>query len=91
MNYSEEQLRQIQAYGSIFLKISDIAVAIDVPIDVLREDIRDCSHPASMAYRRGKLITKIKINSQETKLAQIGSPLALDTCRRNLLDMEDDE
>lgn len=45
----------------------------------------------SKAYRRDKAASKVKLHSQEMMLAQVGSPLALENARANLLDMEDDE
>jgi hypothetical protein len=45
----------------------------------------------SLAYRRGKAASKVKLLSQEMMLAQVGSPLAIENVHRNLLDMEDDE
>ncbi len=47
--------------------------------------------PAYKAYHRGKVLSKVQLRTQEMKLARIGSPLALDNTRKNLLDMEDDE
>lgn len=91
MNYSDQQLQTIESLASVFLPIPDIAQVIEVPAHELREDIRDTTHPASISYRRGKLATKINIYRQETKLASIGSPLAIDNTRRHLADMEDDE
>lgn len=81
----------IQKYASVYLPISDIALLIEVKPDELRDDIRDFSSKASIAYRKGKLSTKVALFSQEVKLASIGSPLALENARRNLTDMEDDE
>lgn len=91
MEYEKEILSQIEKFASIYLKISDIAVILDVPADVLRSDIADRSTEVSKAYRRGKAGSKVKLHSQEMMLAQVGSPLALENARRNLLDMEDDE
>ncbi len=91
MNYSETELRKIEEYASIYMKISDIAVLVDVPADELRSDIADRSTDVSRAYRRGKAGSKVKLHSQEMMLAQVGSPLALENARVNLLDMEDDE
>ena len=51
---------------------------IDIPADVLREDIADRSSEVSKAYRRGKAASKVKLNSQEMMLAQVGSPLAIE-------------
>lgn len=91
MIYSEEILKKIEDYASIYLKISDIAVILDIPADILRSDIAVRSSAVSKAYRRGKAMSKINIHRQEMALAQVGSPLALENAHRNLLDMEDDE
>ena len=41
MTYSEEELQQIEQYASIYLKISDMAVILGIPAEVLRSDIAD--------------------------------------------------
>ena len=43
MTYSDNDLQQIEKFASIYLKISDMAVILDIPADVLREDIADRS------------------------------------------------
>ena len=91
MNYSPNELQQIEKFASIYLKISDMAVILDIPADVLREDIADRTREVSKAYRRGNAGSKVKLHSQEMMLAQVGSPLAIENAHRNLLDMEDDE
>ena len=91
MEYEKEILSQIEKFASIYLKISDMAVILDIPADVLREDIADRSTDVSKAYRRGKAASKVKLHSQEMMLAQVGSPLAIENALRNLLDMDDDE
>ena len=91
MEYEKEILTQIEKFASIYLKISDIAVILDIPAEVLRSDIADRGTDVSKAYRRGKAASKVKLHSQEMMLAQVGSPLALENARANLLDMEDDE
>ena len=48
-------------------------------------------NPAFTAYRHGKALSKVQLHQQEMTLAKVGSPLALQTARENLLDMEDDE
>lgn len=77
MTYSAEELTQIEKYASIYLKISDIAVILDIPADVLRADIADRGTDVRKAYRRGKAASKVKFHSQEMMLAQVGSPLAI--------------
>ena len=91
MTYSDSELQQIEKLASIYLKISDMAVILDIPADVLREDIADRSTDVSKVYRHGKAASKVKLHSQEMMLAQVGSPLAIENAHRNLLDMEDDE
>ena len=91
MVYSEEVLTQIEQYASIYLKISDMAVILGVPPEDLRRDIADRSTPVSQRYHHGKAASRVKLLHQEMQLAYVGSPLALENTRNNLLDMEDDE
>ena len=91
MNYTDEELSQIEQYASIYLKISDIAVILGVPAEQLRSDIADHNTEVSLRYRRGKAASKVKLLHQEMMLAQVGSPLAIENTHKNLLDMEDDE
>lgn len=91
MNYSVEQLQQIEKFASIYLKISDMAVILGIPAEILREDIANKNSEVSQHYRRGKAASRVKLLHQEMMLAQVGSPLAIENVHRNLLDMEDDE
>ena len=91
IEYTPEQLNQVEQYASIYLKISDMAVILDVPAEQLRSDIADRSTEVSKRYHRGKAASKVKLLHQEMQLAYVGSPLALENAQRNLMDMEDDE
>lgn len=91
LDLTEEVLTQIEQYASIYLKISDMAVILDIPAEQLRSAIADRTTEISKRYHRGKATSKIKLLHQEMQLAYIGSPLALDNTSRNLMDMEDDE
>ena len=91
MNYTEEQLDQIEKFASIYLKISDMAVILDIPPETLRWDISQKDSEVSRHYYRGKAASKVKLLHQEMLLAQVGSPLAIENTHKNLLDMEDDE
>lgn len=91
LDLTEEVLTQIEQYASIYLKISDMAVILDIPAEQLRSAIADRTTEVSKRYHRGKATSKIKLLHQEMQLAYIGSPLALDNTSRNLMDMEDDE
>lgn len=91
MTYSEEELKQIEDLASAFVRISDIAIVLDIPAEVLREDIADRSSQAYRYYRRGKILSKITLQRQEMEFARTGSPLAVENTTRALAQMEDDE
>lgn len=91
MVYTEEQLKQVEQFASIYLKISDMAVILGLSPTLLREDIADRNSEVSKRYHRGKAASRVKLLHQEMQLAYVGSPLALENTRNNLLDMEDDE
>lgn len=91
MIYSDSVLADVERFASLYMKVSDIAVMLDIPADVLRDDIRDRSTDVSKAYRRGKAASKVRVHEQVMTLSFVGSPLALDNAHKNLLDMEDDE
>ena len=91
LELTEEVLTQIEQYASIYLKISDMAVILDIPAEQLRSAIADRTTEVSKRYHRGKATSKIKLLHQEMQLAYIGSPLALENTSKNLMDMEDDE
>lgn len=91
MKFTQEQLEQINKWASIYLPISDMALMLDVPAEMLRDEIRNKHTEVSLAYYRGKAASRVKLHQQEMLLAQVGSPLAIEKAHRNLLDMEDDE
>lgn len=82
---------QIEQYVSVYLKISDMAVLLGISATQLREDIADKSTEVSRRYHRDKAASRVKLLHQEMQLAYVGSPLALENTRSNLLNMEDDE
>ena len=77
MTYTEEQLTQIENFASIYLKISDMAVILGIPAEILREDIADQSSDVSQHYRRGKAASKVKLLHQELMLAQVAMAMLL--------------
>ena len=60
MTYSETELQQVEQFASIYLKISDMAVILGVPVEQLRSDIADHNTEVSLRYRRGKAASKVK-------------------------------
>lgn len=91
LTFDQTQLESVEKYASIYLPITDIALLMDVPADMLRDEIRNKSTEVSHAYYKGKAASRVKLHHQEMLLAQVGSPVAIENAHRNLLDMEDDE
>jgi len=88
---TQEQLEQVEKLSSIYMKITDIALVIEVDPHELRAAISNESSEVSRRYRRGKATSKAELLAQEMQLAKMGSPLSLEKIKDNLLDMEDDE
>lgn len=91
MDYQPDQLDYVEQLASIYMTITDIALIIEVDPSVLRADIADELTEVSRRYRKGKALSKVELHKQEMQLAKVGSPLALENARNNLLEMEDDE
>lgn len=91
MDFSTEQIKQIEELAAILTPISDMAVLLDVDVDELRNEIRYRKSPASRAYYRAKAETSKRLRQQELELANVGSPLAVQQVRGYLLDMNSDE
>ena len=91
MTLSKEDLENIEKWASIYLPISDMAILMSIPAELLRDEIRNRNTDASIAYHKGKAASRVKLHHQEMLLAQVGSPVAIENAHRNLLDMEDDE
>lgn len=91
MKYSAEQLKTIEQMAALYLRPSEIAIAIDVPEEEFKSDIAMAESEVRRAYLRGKLTQKMEIRKQMAMLARVGSPAALEMSERALLDMEDDE
>ena len=91
MDYSDEQLKTVEDCASVYMTIKDIALIIEVDDTVLRADVANEQSEVSRRYRRGKAISKLELHKQEMALAKVGSPMALENAKNNLMELEDDE
>lgn len=91
MTFSQDQIEKIEQLAAIFLPISDIATLIGVEPFCLKAEIRDYDSPVRAAYLKAKATAKAKMLAQEMRLAQLGSPLGLESTRDALMKMELDE
>ena len=54
MDFSKVHLEAVEKFASIYLPISDMAILLDIPADILRDEIRNKSSEVRRAYHRGK-------------------------------------
>ena len=81
----------IERLAGYFVTITEIATVLGLNPTELRDRIADPDTAESLAYRRGKAKAKIELKAKEMELAAVGSPLAMQSVRENLLIMEADE
>ena len=61
IEFTEAQLEQVEKLSSIYMKISDIALIIEVEPEQLRAEISNESTEVSRRYRRGKATSKAEL------------------------------
>lgn len=91
MELTSQQIDCIKELASMLTPVSDIAVLMDIDERRFREILSDKSHPASLAYRKGKAERALQIRQNELELAEAGSPLAVQLIGSYLRDMDSDE
>ncbi|MCF2551122.1 hypothetical protein [Bacteroides caecigallinarum] len=91
MVLTSTQIDRIKELASMLTPVSDIAVLMDIDERRFREILSDKSHPASLAYRKGKAERALQIRQNELELAEAGSPLAVQLIGSYLRDMDSDE
>ena len=82
---------EIERLAGIFVPLTDIATVLGIDEGEMRDAVGRRDHPWSVAYRRGKARAKITIRAKEMEFATMGSPVAIQNVRDNLIDMEADE
>ena len=73
---SNDKLKLIEEYASLFLTVDQIAILLDVSAEELRREIRIGTSPEAKAYRRGQLETTVELRRQTKMFAEKGSPQA---------------
>lgn len=91
MELTSQQINRIKELASMLTPVSDIAVLMDIDERIFRDILSDKSHPASLAYRKGKAERALQIRQNELELAEAGSPLAVQLIGSYLRDMDSDE
>ena len=73
MEFTSAQIDRIKELATMLTPVSDIAVLMDVDERRLRGIISDKSHPASIAYRKGRAERALQIRQNELELAEAGN------------------
>lgn len=76
MQLTEEQLKTIEEYASVFMTPAEIAVVIGIPTDDMISILSDKTHPASVAYAKAKAVRKYEIRKKVLQMAGFGSQSA---------------
>jgi hypothetical protein len=83
MNFSEEQLEEVESMASLFMTIQDIMICLELPLteeeefsDILRSGYM---HPLYKAYHKGRLGAEIELRQSIKMAALNGSNPAQNT------------
>ena len=77
MNFSEEQLEEIESMASLFMPVKDIMICLELP-PFMRDDFieileTDYLHPVYKAYHTGRLNAEIELRTSIKMAAVNGS------------------
>ena len=89
--FDQQMLDRIAELAGDLTPISEMAALLDINEDMLRLAINDKSSPVRRVYLKAKAETAHKLRKQETELAEVGSPLAVQLTSVYLRDMKTDE
>ncbi len=76
MTLTDEQLASIEELAGLFLTADEIAILLDIDIDLFIKLINDKKSLAFKHYFRGKTESKKNIRANIVKMAKHGSPQA---------------
>ena len=93
MNYSipPQIIERIEQLATELTPLAEIAVLVDIDLDILRQEFSRKDSPARLAYFRGKATTANALRKIELEFAKIGSPVAVQQTGEYLRDMTLDE
>ena len=77
MNLTDQQLEQLEQLAGLFFSIREIMIALELPLH-MQQDFEDIlnlenSHPASLAYHKGRLTSEIQLRESIKQAALNGS------------------
>jgi len=77
MNFTQEQLKELEVLAGLFFSIPEVLTALGIPLHLegeFSETVRfDHSHPAFAAYQRGRLTAETQLRQAIWQAALNGS------------------
>ena len=89
--YSQQLIDKIAELASELTPPKEIAVILDIDVDLFKAQLADKHSPAHRAYFRAKAETARMLRRQELEFARVGSPLAVQMTGTFIHDMTADE
>jgi hypothetical protein len=77
MNLTEDQLKQLEILAGLFFSLQDMMLALDIPL-YAEQDFKQMvkyekTHPAFLAYQKGRLTAEIELRQSIKQAALNGS------------------
>ncbi len=91
MTFTQTQIGQIEKYAALLMKISDIAVLIDVDPNELRDELNNRQNEVSRIYHKAKLQVITRLRAQEIEQAELGSNTAIELVNKYIQEQQLDE
>ena len=88
MEFTEEQLKQVEELAEQLTPVSEIAIHINIPLPFLEGEMDLCKSPFYIAYMRGKSRTAKQLRERILECAMAGSPTSIIEALHQLDNME---
>lgn len=88
MNFTDEQLAEIELMGSCFFTYKDIAVLLEVDPKELKEILEDQNSEVYKSYEKGRLKSELEVRKSVVDLAKRGSSQAQEMVLKYITDIK---
>lgn len=89
--FTQETIQKIAELAAELTPPTEIAVLLDIDIDLFKAELANKHSAAHVAYYKAKARTAHILRKQELEFARVGSPLAIQMTGSFLHDMTADE
>jgi hypothetical protein len=88
MEWTSEQLNDLEDMGKLYLSIKECAIALEIKIDDFAIEMKNENSPAFKAYHKGVLNAKVKLIQSVNELASRGSSPAQAMAKKMIEEMD---